>query len=155
MHRSVCPPANRFPSSKSLTQFANLQITHILLDRVVVVVDYNIQYILFFCTMTSSSTLTIDTEFGERDIYGQCHPIETDELIDARLKELDEELEKVKKGESWLQAKAKCPDLVGRDFLLMFLRCRKFQAEVCVCVCMCMCISVIYSRYPDFTACMN
>ena len=82
--------------------------------------------------MTSSSTLTIDTEFGERDIYGQCHPIETDELIDARLKELDEELEKVKKGESWLQAKAKCPDLVGRDFLLMFLRCRKFQAEVCV-----------------------
>jgi hypothetical protein len=75
--------------------------------------------------------MTTETQFGEVDIYGQRHPIETPELIEMRLKELEEELEVVAKKDSWVTAQEKCaPELIGRDFKLLFLRARKFQAKV-------------------------
>lgn len=75
--------------------------------------------------------MAIETQFGEVDIYGQRHPIETPDLIETRLKELDEELEALTKKDSWVTAQEKCaPELIGRDFKLLFLRARKFQAKV-------------------------
>lgn len=66
-------------------------------------------------------------------IYGQKpQPEETPEFLSKSHAALLEEIEKLpddlKAG--WLQAKEKCPDLVGEDHRLMFLRCEVFNAEV-------------------------
>mmetsp|Transcript_29867 Transcript_29867/g.42409 ORF Transcript_29867/g.42409 Transcript_29867/m.42409 type:complete len:80 (+) Transcript_29867:14-253(+) len=74
----------------------------------------------------------MEVELTEPDVYGQRHPIETPELIDSRLKELDEALDVLNKKDNWLQAKEKCPpELIGNQFKLMFLRCHKFKVQVC------------------------
>ena len=71
-------------------------------------------------------------EFTPEDVYGQKHPIESPELIQAKLKELDLELEKLPEDEKdlWEEAKEKCPGLTTDDDKLMFLRCEVFNADV-------------------------
>ena len=72
---------------------------------------------------------------SDEDIYGQRHPIESVDLIAAKLAELEEELSQLsdEDAQGWTQAKAKCaPDLVNDDFKLMFLRCEVFNADVSV-----------------------
>ena len=72
------------------------------------------------------------TQFGEPDIYGQVHPIESPELIECRLKELDEALSSLAstpKGAAYTQALTNCPSLLHRSFKLLFLRARKFDAR--------------------------
>ena len=80
--------------------------------------------------ITSSS---MKVEFTAEDVYGQKHPIETPELIQAKLKELDSDLEKLPQDEKdlWEEAKEKCPELTDDDDKLMFLRCELFNANVC------------------------
>ena len=66
-------------------------------------------------------------------IYGQKpQPEETPEFVSRMHARLEEELEKLpddlKAG--WVRAKEKCPELVGEDHRLMFLRCEVFNADV-------------------------
>jgi hypothetical protein len=74
----------------------------------------------------------MSAEMTEEDIYGQRHPIETPELSAAKLKQLENAIEKLptEDKQGWTQAKNKCPDLVDDDFKLMFLRCEVFHADV-------------------------
>lgn len=77
------------------------------------------------------TTTTMETQFGEPDVYGQRHPIESPKLIEMRLRELDEDLESLSKKDSWTTAQEKCPpELIDHDFKLQFLRARKFQVKV-------------------------
>ena len=54
------------------------------------------------------------------DKFGQSHPIETPELIAAKLEELRAQVESMPKAkkQAYLQATTKCPDLVGDKDLL-------------------------------------
>uniref|UniRef100_A0A7R9ZA46 CRAL-TRIO domain-containing protein n=1 Tax=Pseudictyota dubia TaxID=2749911 RepID=A0A7R9ZA46_9STRA len=65
------------------------------------------------------------------DVYGQCHPLESPELIAGSLVRVEEELkslpERVRNG--WDEACERCPSLVGDDHKLMFLRCQGFHAD--------------------------
>ena len=65
--------------------------------------------------------------------YGQVHPVETEDLIQNKLEELETELDKIPPEDKlqWMQALAKCDDSqVGQDFKLQFLRCEVFNADV-------------------------
>jgi hypothetical protein len=66
------------------------------------------------------------------DVYGQVHPVETADLIDAKLVALHDELAQLPPEEkiAWEQAQENCPQLVNRDFELQFLRCEVFNADV-------------------------
>lgn len=66
------------------------------------------------------------------NIYGQKQqPEETPEFLSKSHADLLDELEKRADGnKGWLKAKELCPDLVGEEHRLMFLRCELFNAEV-------------------------
>jgi hypothetical protein len=66
------------------------------------------------------------------DVYGQVHPIETEDLIARKQKEFEDELEKIPESEkqNMLKAQEKCPDLLTDDFKLKFLRCEVFNSDV-------------------------
>lgn len=66
------------------------------------------------------------------DIYGQQHPIESDELIERSIAQFDENVAHLseKKRTSVSRAEDECPELLTNDLKLMFLRCEVFNAEV-------------------------
>ncbi len=66
------------------------------------------------------------------DVYGQVHPLETKELLATKLQELEDELHQLPMEEKseWMEALAKCPELVAEDFKLKFLRCEVFNSDV-------------------------
>ena len=66
------------------------------------------------------------------DMYQQEHPIESEDLILTKLKELEVELEKIPVNEKtiFLQAVKKCPQLVSNTEKIQFLRCEVFNADV-------------------------
>jgi hypothetical protein len=71
-------------------------------------------------------------EMSEPDGHGQTHPIETPSLIICTLKMFDYEVAALPT-ESTLyvrQAQARCPELLTRDFKLLFLRCDLFDPKV-------------------------
>jgi len=79
------------------------------------------------------STMCAVVDMTEDDIYGQRHPVECSELIAAKLKDLEIELDKlpISDKQGWGQAKAKCPDIVNDDaFKLMFLRAEVYNADL-------------------------
>jgi len=69
---------------------------------------------------------------SREDIYGQRHPIESVDMIEDKLFELDGELALLRPEEKqgWIQAQEKCPSLITNDFKLMFLRCEVYNADV-------------------------
>ena len=89
--------------------------------------------------MTSNSTTDADlaaATAAQLNLYGQrAQPEETPDFLSKShaklLKELDKLDEDTKNG--WLQAKVKCPNLVGEEHRLMFLRCEVFNEEVSDC----------------------
>ena len=89
--------------------------------------------------MTSNSTTDADlaaATTAQLNLYGQrAQPEETPDFLSKShaklLKELDKLDEETKNG--WLQAKVKCPNLVGEEHRLMFLRCEVFNEEVSDC----------------------
>lgn len=72
------------------------------------------------------------------DVYGQVHPVETPDLIQSSLAQLQVELEQVllldASSTCWKEAQEKCsdhhPSLIDQDFQLKFLRCEVFNADV-------------------------
>lgn len=68
---------------------------------------------------------------GKTGALKQVHPDETPELIMKGYKELEDELAKFSEVErsGWEEAKRRCPELVGREHQLMFLRCEVFGAD--------------------------
>ncbi|CAB9525219.1 Transfer protein [Seminavis robusta] len=84
-----------------------------------------------------TKTVSLCTEWTEPDIYGQVHPVETPALLDEAIEEFDrqvlvlleeeEEDNTAKTVVHLRQAQEKCPELLTRDFKLMFLRCDCFR----------------------------
>lgn len=74
------------------------------------------------------------TKGSKADVYGQYHPVETSDMISAKLEEFDREIKKLPEDTkaSLLEAEEKCPDLVTDKFKLIFLRCEVFNADVSV-----------------------
>jgi hypothetical protein len=67
------------------------------------------------------------------DVYGQVHPIETDELVQRKLQELETHLAEIAKkaAAAYGEAQTKCPQLITNDnFKLVFLRCEQFNAKL-------------------------
>lgn len=65
-------------------------------------------------------------------MYGQCHPVETPQLLQDKLHEFRHELAKLPHDDTqWArQAHDTCPQLCKDDFQLMFLRCEVFHADL-------------------------
>jgi hypothetical protein len=78
------------------------------------------------------------TKGSKADIYGQFHPLETDDIITAKLKEFEREIKKLPETDKkWLmEAEERCPELVTDDFKLIFLRSEVFNADVCAVICL-------------------
>jgi hypothetical protein len=74
----------------------------------------------------------METQYTEADQYAQKHPIESPELIENKLKELENELEKIPEMQkpAFLQALKKCPALVAEKDKLKFLCCEVFNTDV-------------------------
>jgi CRAL/TRIO domain len=67
------------------------------------------------------------------DVYGQVHPIESDELVQRKLQELETHLAEIAKtaaAAAYGEAQTKCPQLIANDFKLVFLRCEQFNAKL-------------------------
>jgi hypothetical protein len=66
------------------------------------------------------------------DVYGQVHPEETPEMIQAKFVAFQTEVDKLSEEvkQDLLMAQQKCPHLLSDDFKLMFLRCEVFNADV-------------------------
>jgi hypothetical protein len=66
------------------------------------------------------------------DLYGQLHPVETQDLIDRKLVEFDAVLEMLpdEKKVCLKQAESKCSHILTEEFILSFLRCEVFNADV-------------------------
>jgi hypothetical protein len=87
----------------------------------------------------SLPVIEYDEEIGEvnsssADVYGQKHPIETDELLQNSLRDFDDTLQNhvpISKKKSAMDAQRKCPSLINDSFKLMFLRCECFKVDVC------------------------
>jgi len=64
------------------------------------------------------------------DMYGQLHPVETPELIESKLDEFQQELDKLNpEVTQWAtEAQEKCQP--SQDFKLQFLRCEVFNADL-------------------------
>lgn len=77
------------------------------------------------------------TKGAKADIYGQFHPVETDDMIVEKLQKFEEEVKKLPEEsiQSLLQAEEKCPDLVTEKFKLIFLRSEVFNADVSAVIC--------------------
>ena len=77
--------------------------------------------------------MSSDATQGQKpDVYGQLHPLETEDLVYQKRKEFEDELAKIPHGQKkcLLQAQEKCPQLLNDDFKLKFLRCEVFNADV-------------------------
>jgi hypothetical protein len=72
------------------------------------------------------------TKGQKPDVYGQLHPVETPDLVDRKLKELEHEIGQlsVDDKKNLLLAEQSCPKLVTDDFKLLFLRCEVFNADL-------------------------
>lgn len=88
------------------------------------------------------------------DRYGQLHPVETDDLIRVKLDAFETELDKVSDAikATVSRARVECPELLTRDFKLMFLRSEVFNADVSfvvkfVFVFVVVCLSVIIRSF--------
>uniref|UniRef100_A0A7S1FTJ5 CRAL-TRIO domain-containing protein n=2 Tax=Corethron hystrix TaxID=216773 RepID=A0A7S1FTJ5_9STRA len=78
------------------------------------------------------STPPEGVERTERDLYGQRHPVETDEIVSRKLKEFEEEVKNIPDEEKscLLQAQERCPQLLTDGFKLMFLRSEVFHIDL-------------------------
>jgi hypothetical protein len=65
------------------------------------------------------------------DIYGQVHPVETDELISSSLRKFDLAVNLLR-NDVVAVAERKCPHLLTPSFKLLFLRCEVFHVDVSV-----------------------
>jgi hypothetical protein len=63
------------------------------------------------------------------DIYGQIHPMETDELISSSLRQFDLAVNLLR-NDVVAVAERKCPHLLTPPFKLLFLRCEVFHVDV-------------------------
>lgn len=74
----------------------------------------------------------IPVAFTEKDCYSQRHPIETPELIAAKLAMFDKQVTAIpkKQCQALTQATLNCPGLLDEKFKLMFLRCEVFHENV-------------------------
>jgi hypothetical protein len=72
------------------------------------------------------------TEEQRPDFYGQVHPVETDEYIARKRIDFAREIEALpEETKACLkQAHSKCPELLTDEFLLLFLRCEVYNANV-------------------------
>ena len=76
--------------------------------------------------------MQLEVEMTKPDQFGQSHPIETPQLIQAKLKDIRDELDAMQpdKKKVYQQAQQKCPELVEDKDLLVFLRCDVFRVKV-------------------------
>jgi hypothetical protein len=74
----------------------------------------------------------VATDDQKPDMYGQVHPVETEEFIVQKRIGFLAEIEKLPESakSSLRQAQEKCPELLTDDFQLMFLRCEVFNIQV-------------------------
>jgi hypothetical protein len=65
-------------------------------------------------------------------VYGQVHPLETPELIERKLPQLEEEVKKLpfEVTANLRRAMEKCPDFLTDGFKLKFLQCEVFNADL-------------------------
>ena len=84
--------------------------------------------------LTERQATKVTLAFTEKDSCGQSHPIETPELIAAKLVAFDEEVTTIPKNKrrALNQAIGKCPELLDGRFKLQFLRCEVFHEKVCL-----------------------
>jgi CRAL/TRIO domain len=77
----------------------------------------------------SESCVSEPIQYYKPDVYGQVHPIETEELLNTSLAEFERQLRAVSPDMSGaaLMAEEMCPDIVCRDFKICFLRAEVFR----------------------------